>query len=289
MTSAMYALSRTSGTNTSPSNLARTSGLRIFGISAGSSMLMASTSKPSLRPVSRTGARLCAPAGDFRCHRAEADRLRKDVPHEFDAFDGGFLREDGNAGYVATGTGETFRKSRHDGIDGGESDDRNRPGRPIRRKGSGRADGDDGIDLARAHYFLGNRGQCIGISTGIAKLKPDIPPVNVAKLGQTPADAVDLGWNADWRELDHARRSARLLRMRKQRPRRRSANKPDELTTFHGHSLADVRTIARSLAFPASPLRERDNDITELGQVRAAGLSAMPPRHCERSEAIQLR
>jgi hypothetical protein len=35
-----------------------------------------------------------------------------------------------------------------------------------------------------------------------------------------------------------------------------------------------MRTVAHRLAFPAPSLREGDNDITELGQIRAAGLSA---------------
>ena len=71
----------------------------------------------------QNGRKALRPAGDFRCHRTQSDGPRKNIPHEFDAFDGGFLREDGNAGYVSTGTGEAFRQSRRDGIDSGESDE----------------------------------------------------------------------------------------------------------------------------------------------------------------------
>ena len=71
-------------------------------------MLMDSTVKPSFRPVSKTGARLCAPFVTFCCHRPKADRARDSIPHQFDTLNSGFLGKNRDPGDVAAGMPEAI-------------------------------------------------------------------------------------------------------------------------------------------------------------------------------------
>src|SRR5262249_54283591 len=153
-----------------------------------------------------------------------------------------------DAGRVAARPGEADDEAESNRIVGDAEHDRNGRSHRFRRQGRcGASSGDDHGDLA-AHQLGHHRRQSIVLTLGEAIFDRYAATLDVPGFGQTLAKkSQDLRIRrsrASAEISDH--RQLRLLRARRERPRRRrAAEQRDELAAFHLHSITSSASKSR--------------------------------------------
>ena len=154
------------------------------------------------------------------------------------------LAEEIDAGRVAAGPGEAGDQTEPHGVFGHGEHDRNRGAcRLGRERRNGAATGNDHSHRPTRQFACQLR-QPIGSILGPAKFDHDILALDEARLPQALAkcaQAIRVGiGRSGMEEADH--RHCWLLRARRERPRRRTAEQRDELAPSHHSITSSART-----------------------------------------------
>src|SRR5262249_35624466 len=158
-----------------------------------------------------------------------------------------FRREEADTDDVATGPVEASDEAVLDGVAPRHEDDRHRRGCSLSRERS-RGIADDQSYLP-AKKVRQQKRQPVGLILGKAVLDSDVLALNEACFLQALAEPGRVMRQVSAAEKPH-HRHRRLLRPRRERPRRRAPEQHDELAPFHSITLSARSTSPLGISWP---------------------------------------